>query len=60
MVCKFLRAKLFKVARNFQSFIEMMNPHDCSANSQNFYEMSKFNFFVESVLMDFLSLWFLG
>ena len=38
----------------------MMNLDDYHAKLPNFHELAKLNFFVESVLMDFLSLWFLG
>ena len=40
--------------------LEMMNIDDYHANSQNFHELAKSMFWVESVFMDFLSLWFLG
>ena len=65
MVCKFVRAKLLKWLK-FPIFftwltLEMMNLDDYHANSQNFHEFAKLIiFFVESVLMHFLSLWFLG
>ena len=37
-----------------------MNLGDYHANSQNFHELAKLIFLVESFFMDFLSLWFLG
>ena len=40
--------------------LEMMNIDDYHANSRNFHELAKSMFWVESVFMDFLSLWFLG
>ena len=52
------------MARNFVSFfswltIEMMNLDDYRANSQNFHDLAKLEFLVESVFMDCLSLLFL-
>ena len=37
---------------------KMINLDDYRANSQNFHELAKLIFFVESVFMDFLSLCF--
>ena len=71
MVCKFVCSKLIKwleISNLFQIFpiffswliLEMINLDDYHANSQNFHEFEKLIFFVETVLMDFLSLWILG